>query len=767
MSAPRPAPPPLPTATQLPPALAGLRRWIGFKIEPDAEDPEKLNKVPHSAMTGATIGSTPVGRDGQDYASHWQIAADALAGAVKFALDGVGFIFNTPYGQVGEIGIDFDGVVVDGEIVPAVKNLLRFFPSYKEYSVSGRGVHVVCRGKINRTITPTPLPGGVGKVEVYCQKRYFTFTGNRIGDFADITDCQGSIDRLLDTIGANYTTRYAEPGTYRPMRRSTARKIHDENISALKDSQQGQRNSLLNTTAFFAGGCYQALEGTPEQIQQQLLTIITEVTGKRAVDRKDRDVIESAWASGAARPIEIREDNELEITVDDLNEKFFVIKNLGGKCRVGFFESEVHEELSGCEKLVHQGFEDFSNGLCNQQVQVGVKENGEPRFMAKGKMWLSARHRREYWKVVFYPERDAGPDNLNLWRGFAYTERRGDCSKYLEHVRKVICSENQDHFEYLVKWLARAVQKPWERGHTAVVLRGDKGAGKNVFVDAFGRLFGPHFMTITHSEHLTGRFNAHLRAKSVLLANECFYAGNKQDEATLKALISDGTLPIEQKFVDPESDVNLLHLIVLSNHDWVVPASDDERRYFMMDVSGSRIRDFEYFKAIRRELENGGYEALLHHLKSVDLDGFEVRDVPETAALRSQMNETMSGVEAAWFECLVRGEIPARVRSDGTAWMRASDFVSWASRQGRRDWATISATKLGLLLGDNPRGKKHGMGWTSERLDKHGPRGWVAPTLAESRERWRETRSKWTFEGGDDGWVSVLWSENEFHGATV
>jgi hypothetical protein len=83
-------------------------------------------------------------------------------------------------------------------------------------------------------------------------------------------------------------------------------------------------------------------------------------------------------------------------------------------------------------------------------------------------------------------------------------------------------------------------------------------------------------MTITNAEHLVGRFNAHLRAKCVLVANEAFYAGNKRHEATLKALVTDAVLPIEQKFVDAETDVKLLHLIVISNNDWVVPATERE-----------------------------------------------------------------------------------------------------------------------------------------------------------------------------------------------
>src|ERR1700756_4041927 len=108
----------------------------------------------------------------------------------------------------------------------------------------------------------------------------------------------------------------------------------------------------------------------------------------------------------------------------------------------------------------------------------------------------------------------------------------------------------------------------------------------------------------------------------------------------------------------------------------------------MVDVSSARIGQHDYFQAIQEQLDHGGgYEALLHHLlHEVDVSQFEVRNVPNTAALRSQMAESLTGVEAAWFECLCRGELPGHVDKDGTAWLRGSDFVRWAANQGRHDW---------------------------------------------------------------------------------
>ena len=54
--------------------------------------------------------------------------------------------------------------------------------------------------------------------------------------------------------------------------------------------------------------------------------------------------------------------------------------------------------------------------------------------------------------------------------------------------------------------------------------------------------------------------------------------------------------------------------MLASNEDWVVPASLESRRFFVLDVSNARANDHTYFAAITDELEHGGYEAMLDEL---------------------------------------------------------------------------------------------------------------------------------------------------------
>src|SRR5262249_30466115 len=145
-------------------------------------------------------------------------------------------------------------------------------------------------------------------------------------------------------------------------------------------------------------------------------------------------------------------------------------------------------------------------------------------------------------------------------------------SLYLSHMTDVVCSGNHEHATYLLDWMAWGVQNPGERAGVAVVLRGDEGVGKGIAIGGYGELFGQHFVQISQASHLTGNFNAHLQACSVLFADEAFFAGDRRHENVLKAIITEPTIQIEPKGCDPFAVRNTLKIFMSSNNDFVVPA---------------------------------------------------------------------------------------------------------------------------------------------------------------------------------------------------
>jgi hypothetical protein len=317
--------------------------------------------------------------------------------------------------------------------------------------------------------------------------------------------------------------------------------------------------------------------------------------------------------------------------------------------------------------------------------------------------------------------------------------------------------------------MARAVQKPGERGHVALVFKGKKGSGKSIVVDFFGNLFGTHYLAVAQGSQVTGNFNAHLQDVCVIGVNEAFFAGDPRQVGPLKSLITEPTIAIERKFVDVVNAPNMLHFMVTTNEEWSIPASFDERRFCYFEVADDMIGDLPYFKRIIEERDNGGYSALLDMLLKRDVSTFVPQHFPKTEGLRRQMAQALPPVEAAWFECLVSGALPVtepklgkvidqheELQPDGSAIMRSEVFIKWAGKKNKR-WV-FGNEKVGNLLGKNKRVSSDGMGFKNDRVytDKQQRRAWILPTLVECRKLWNEKRFEYDWDlTVDEVWEGV------------
>jgi hypothetical protein len=183
-----------------------------------------------------------------------------------------------------------------------------------------------------------------------------------------------------------------------------------------------------------------------------------------------------------------------------------------------------------------------------------------------------------------------------------------------------------------------------------------KASARGVFARGFGSLFGAHFCHVVHAKR---HFNAHLQQCSMLFADEAFFAGDRAHESILKALVTEETIMIEPKGIDPFPVRNCVHLVMSSNAMWVVPADADDRRYFVLDADDQHAKDTAYFAAIANQMDHGGREALLHLLLNRDLSRFSVRIVPQTAALARQKQHSRRGIDRLVEIIAEQGKLPA------------------------------------------------------------------------------------------------------------
>lgn len=254
--------------------------------------------------------------------------------------------------------------------------------------------------------------------------------------------------------------------------------------------------------------------------------------------------------------------------------------------------------------------------------------NSEGKSKNKASFWLKHPLRRTFENIVFDPNRPGNYDlNYNIFKGFAMLPHRGNCSLYWKHVKEVICSDHEESYQYVRKWMACVVQKPTLLA-TALVLRGLQGTGKNRFVECFGKLFGSYFLTVTSLEHIIGKFNSHLKYAYLIHANEALWGGSRKEIGALKAVITDPTIIIEGKGKDALPIDNCRHLIVSSNEEWAVPIDLDDRRFFVLNISSHRKGDELYFRELSEQMDQKGLSALLFDLLNEDVSIFDPRKMP-------------------------------------------------------------------------------------------------------------------------------------------
>jgi hypothetical protein len=314
--------------------------------------------------------------------------------------------------------------------------------------------------------------------------------------------------------------------------------------------------------------------------------------------------------------------------------------------------------------------EDFHRMFANLIVFQVANDKDDAKPIKVSKHWFDWPERRQHVGrgVVFIP---GGPpevenDMLNLWRGWGVEPKQGDWSLMRSHIRDVICSGNDEHFQYLIRWMAYGVQHPDRPIGVAIALRGEEGAGKGFLWRNYGKLYGKHFKHVAQGEHLTGRFNAVLGDACAVFLDEALWAGDRKGEQILKALITEDTFQLERKFCDPIPVPNRLRIMIASNNDWIVPVGTKGRRYVVLDVS-DRYSDQNdpahaaYWDPLQAQFgdhaPDNGRAAMLYDLLHMDLSGFNIRGVPKSAAKTEQKLLSLRGTLSWLHQALQEGVI--------------------------------------------------------------------------------------------------------------
>lgn len=445
----------------------------------------------------------------------------------------------------------------------------------------------------------------------------------------------------------------------------------------------------------------------------------------------------------AVRQIKKAKEFAIDPELYRLNSEFAMVLNAGGKSQI---IRRCYDEVLGRHVNMRIQLYDFKNWFPGEYKEI-VKKDGKVKEVHLSKWWMEHKGRNSYESITFLPEQ-ATPGRLNLWQGWAVDAIPGDVSAFLNFVKEIICSGNEDHYQYLINWLAKMVQSPGEPGHVAIVMQGSQGTGKSFFANMIGSLLGQHYLTVSHDKHVVGQFNAHLEDCILLFADEAFFAGNPQHQRVLKQLITEPVIMIERKYSEPIASRNCVHLIMASNEDWVVPAGDLERRYLVLKVSDAQRKDVTYFEELSKKMKSGGAAALLHYLKTLDINGFDPRIAPESTGLQEQRVYSLDPLASWWLGCLGEGLIGDFSWSGQDISMKQlySQYKNEMRETNQRHILWFDAFFVGMekYLGELKKHRKNGARYITMPDLKTAREIWVAKTGSRKWEEVPDATSKQT-----------------------
>jgi putative DNA primase/helicase len=320
------------------------------------------------------------------------------------------------------------------------------------------------------------------------------------------------------------------------------------------------------------------------------------------------------------------------ISIDEAASRYWGTYGLGGD--VLFDEAE--------RRLVHK--KDVVNLLPRHGWDT-LKEHPD---------WRVARDN----EIGFDPTEKDTSVRCNLFGGWPSVPKAGTCTFLLE-LLEYLCSNEQNErevYNWILKWLAYPLQHRGAKMHSAIVVHGPQGTGKSRFFEAYGRIFGPYFRVLGQ-EALEDKFNADwaekklfILADEVLARAEMYHTKNR-----LKGFITGDSIRVNPKNVAAHTEKNCMNIVFLSNERQPIVLENDDRRHCVIWVPPKL--DDAFFAEVNAEIDNGGVEALHHHLLELDLGDFKPWTRPPMTRAKQELVDLGTSSEERFVREWTAGEI--------------------------------------------------------------------------------------------------------------
>lgn len=344
---------------------------------------------------------------------------------------------------------------------------------------------------------------------------------------------------------------------------------------------------------------------------------------------------------------------------------------------------ECAEWFKGCVFVGMFGKIMLPNGKLYNATQFNGSEYSGKKFMidSGGKTtdepWKAAT-RSTLWQIPkvdhlrFMPEREPGEivrdvlgrKGVNIYVRPEIEMHEGDISPFLNHIAAIIPDEGDRRI--LFDWMAHVVRYPGYKIPWAPVIQSAEGIGKGVIKDAMTYAVGLPYVHYPNAQQLGesgGKFNAWMRNKIFILADEIRVDEKRHLVEVLKPLISERLIEVQGKGADQEMEDNAANWGFFTNYKDAVPVSRNGRRYAIFyspiqseeDLLARRMDD-GYFKALFNWLHNGGQQAVAYWLYNYPIGRGDIpMRAPKTTSWNEAVQISRSPIERSIVEAVEAG----------------------------------------------------------------------------------------------------------------
>lgn len=247
--------------------------------------------------------------------------------------------------------------------------------------------------------------------------------------------------------------------------------------------------------------------------------------------------------------------------------------------------------------------------------------------------WITDTDIRTYERLVFSPKKPIANNEYNLFRGFATEPKEGNYAPFIE-LLTYICNKEQPVVEYMLKWCAHIIQKPYVKTGVCVVVQGSQGVGKDTFFNYFANILGKEYFFNTSSPEnsVFANFNSGTEKCLLVKFEEANFSTNKSNADKLKKIITADTETYNAKNTKPITLDDFRNFVMTTNQEVPIVLEKNNRRFMMIEASDEKLGDTEFWDRIHRELSNLAVQSAFHHyLLHLDISNFNPqRDIVKT-----------------------------------------------------------------------------------------------------------------------------------------